>query len=58
MEHDYITAGKIAFEAMELGKSLIKKDASLLDVTKAIEEKIFSSNGKLAFPVNISKSKH
>ena len=47
-------AGKIAAEALQFGKTLIKKDASLLDVTKKIEEKIAQLGGKPAFPVQVS----
>jgi methionyl aminopeptidase len=47
-------AGKIAAEARDFGASLIKKDASLLDVTKRIEEKILKLGGEMAFPPQIS----
>jgi len=47
-------AGKIAAEARNFGASLIKKDASLLDVTKKIEEKILKLGGEMAFPPQIS----
>ena len=51
---NYEKAGQIAREVLESGKSLIKKDASLLDVTKKVEAKIFELNAKPAFPVQIS----
>ena len=51
---DYIKAGKISAEALEYGKSLIKKGNSLLDATEKIENKIFALGGKPAFPVQIS----
>ncbi|MAG08336.1 type II methionyl aminopeptidase [Candidatus Woesearchaeota archaeon] len=51
---NYEKAGQIAREVLEYGKSLIKKDASLLDVTKKVEAKIFELNAKPAFPVQIS----
>ncbi|MBS3095539.1 type II methionyl aminopeptidase [Candidatus Woesearchaeota archaeon] len=54
MESDYLKAGKIASDAIVLGKKLIKEGALLLDVTCAIEEEIFKHEAKLAFPVNIS----
>ena len=47
-------AGKIAAEARDYAKNLVKKDKSLLEVTEKIEEKIFQLNGKPAFPVQIS----
>ena len=47
-------ACKIAAEAREYGKSLIKPGASLLDVTEKIEAKIFDLGGFLAFPSQIS----
>ncbi len=50
----YIKAGKIAREAREYGKSLIKIGASLLEVSDKIEKKIFELGGKLAFPTQIS----
>ena len=50
----YIKAGKIASEAREYGKSLIKVGASLLEVSDKIEKKILELGGKLAFPAQIS----
>ena len=47
-------AGKIAAEARDYGISLIKKDASLLEVTKKVEEKIIKLGGEMAFPPQIS----
>jgi methionyl aminopeptidase len=47
-------AGRTAAEALESGKSLIKKGASLLDTTKKIEEKIVKLGGNMAFPPQIS----
>jgi methionyl aminopeptidase len=47
-------AGHIASKALAHGKALIKPGASLLEVTKKIEEFIHSEGGELAFPVNIS----
>jgi len=47
-------AGKIAAAALQHGKSLIKVDATVLDVTNAVEEKISSMNGGFAFPPQIS----
>ncbi len=51
---DWEKAGRIAAESLEYGKHLIKKDASLIEVTEKIEEKIFNLGGKPAFPVQIS----
>lgn len=50
----YKKAGKIAAEVLEYGKGLIKKDASLLDVTEKIESKISELGVKPAFPAQIS----
>ena len=47
-------AGRIAAQALEYGKGLIKKDASLLEVCDKIEEKVLELGGNLAFPVQIS----
>lgn len=47
-------AGKIAGEALEYGKKLVKPGISLLEVADKIEEKIIKSGAKPAFPVNIS----
>jgi len=51
---DYKKAGKIAAEALQFGKKLIKEDAFLRDVTKKTEEFILNQGGKPAFPVQIS----
>ena len=50
----YVEAGKIASEAREYGKSLIKAGASLLEVSDKTEKKILELGGKLAFPAQIS----
>jgi len=50
----YIKAGRIAAEAREYGKGLIKVGASLLEVTEKIEQKIVSLGGEFAFPPQIS----
>jgi len=54
VKQDFIKAGKISAEALEYGKSLIKKGNSLLETTELIEKKIFELGGKPAFPVQIS----
>ena len=51
---DWKKAGEIAAEAREYGKTLIKENASLLEITEKIEKKIFQLKGKPAFPVQIS----
>ena len=53
-KQDFINAGRISAEALEYGKSLIKKGNKFLDVTEQIEKKIFELGGKPAFPVQIS----
>lgn len=50
----YKKAGKIAAEVLAYGKGLIKKDASLLDVTEKTEAKILELGAKPAFPVQMS----
>lgn len=50
----YKKAGKIAAEAMEYGKGLIKKGNLLVDAADKIEKKIFELGAKPAFPVQIS----
>src|SRR3989338_9068304 len=52
--NDFIKAGRITAEALEYGKSLIKKGSKILDVTEQIEKKIYEMGGKPAFPVRIS----
>ncbi len=47
-------AGKIAAEALEYGKSLVKEGAKLLDVSDLIEKKIAELGGNPAFPAQIS----
>ena len=49
-----VKAGRIAHDAIELGRELIKPGASLLDVSDKIESFIISSGGFPAFPVQIS----
>jgi len=51
---DWEKAGKIASEAREFGRKLIKEGVSLLEVTEKIEDKIISLGGKLAFPTQFS----
>ena len=47
-------SGKIASEALQYAKTLIKPGASLLEVTNKIEDKIKELGGEPAFPVQIS----
>jgi methionyl aminopeptidase len=50
----YVRAGKIAAEALQYGKSLIKVGTKVIDVLDAVEEKILSDGGEIAFPAQIS----
>ncbi|WP_455391613.1 type II methionyl aminopeptidase [[Eubacterium] cellulosolvens] len=50
----YRQAGRIAREAREFGKTLIKEDVSLLEVAIKIEELIVKRGARVAFPVNIA----
>ena len=52
--NDYEKAGKIAGEALDYGKGLIKVGAKLLDVADKIEDKIKKLGGECAFPAQIS----
>jgi methionyl aminopeptidase len=51
---NYVEAGRIAAQALEYGKKLIKVGASMLEVTEAVEKKIFELGGEFAFPPQIS----
>ncbi len=51
---DWKKAGKIAAQALEYGKGLIKPGARLLEVSELIEKKIEELGGKPAFPAQIS----
>jgi len=50
----YRQAGKIAAQVLDYGKNLIKKNASLLEVTEKIEARILELGAKPAFPVQLS----
>lgn len=50
----YLQAGRIAAEALDFGRTLVKRDAKVLDIATKIEEKIKTLGGEPAFPVNIS----
>ena len=54
VKNDYIKAGKIAAEALEYGKSLIKKGNIIVDVCNKVDEKIVSLGAEPAFPSQIS----
>ncbi|MBI2507874.1 type II methionyl aminopeptidase [Candidatus Woesearchaeota archaeon] len=51
---DYKKAGKIAAEALQFGKKLVKEDALLREVTRKTEDFIYKQGGRLAFPAQIS----
>ncbi len=53
-KQDFIKAGKISAEALEYGKSLIRKGNSLLEATELIEKKIYELGAKPAFPVQFA----
>ncbi|MBW2974443.1 type II methionyl aminopeptidase [Candidatus Woesearchaeota archaeon] len=50
----YRKAGRIAAEALEYGKGLIKKEARVLDVCNKVEQKIEELGAKPAFPAQVS----
>ncbi|NOZ82013.1 MAG: type II methionyl aminopeptidase, partial [Candidatus Micrarchaeota archaeon] len=54
MLEKYLLAGKIAREALEYGKKLIRPGKRLLDIAERVEARIVELGGKPAFPVNIS----
>ena len=51
---DWDKSGLIAGTALEFGRKLIKRGTKMWDVTLAVEEKIKSLGGDLAFPVQIN----
>ncbi len=51
---DWETAGKIAAEARDYAKSLVKIDTGVLEVTEKVEKRIIELGGNLAFPLNVS----
>ncbi|MFH0987002.1 MAG: type II methionyl aminopeptidase [Candidatus Micrarchaeota archaeon] len=51
---NYIKAGKIAREALEVGRGMIKPGARLFEMAEQIEAMIINEGAELAFPVNIS----
>lgn len=53
-KNNFIKAGRISAEALEYGKSLIKKGNSIFDATGKIENKILELGGKPAFPVQFA----
>ncbi|MBU5557793.1 MAG: type II methionyl aminopeptidase [Candidatus Aenigmatarchaeota archaeon] len=50
----YLNAGRIAAQALQYGRGLIKEGNKIVDIVEAVERKIESLGGKPAFPVNIS----
>jgi methionyl aminopeptidase len=50
----YVKAGKIAAEALQHGKSLIKPGVLVVDVLDQVEEKIIELGGEIAFPAQAS----
>lgn len=50
----YIEAGRIAAQALEYGRGLVKPGVSILDTANRIEARIVELGGQPAFPVNIS----
>jgi len=50
----YRKAGSIAAQALNYGKSLIRKGASIVSIADSIEAKIKELGGQLAFPVQLS----
>ena len=53
-KRDMILAGKIAGQARDYGKSLIKEDALVVDILDKVEDFITSKGAGIAFPAQIS----
>ena len=51
---DWDKSGLIAGTALEFGRKMIKPGVRVLDVTLAVEKKIFDMGGELAFPAQIN----
>lgn len=47
-------AGKIAAEALEFSETIVKENATLLEINNKIEEFIIKKGAKPAFPINLS----
>ena len=47
-------AGKIAGEAIQFSETIVKENATLLDINNKIEEFIIKKGAKHAFPINLS----
>ena len=50
---NYVKAGEIAKEVKAFARDFIKPGMKLIDIAKAIDEKIFELGGEPAFPVNL-----
>ena len=50
----YLSAGKIAAEARDIGVNLIKPGIKFIEVAEKVESKILDSGAALSFPVNIA----
>lgn len=50
----YVSAGRIATQALEYGRSLIQPGNKVVDILEKVEAKILQLGGRLAFPVQIS----
>jgi methionyl aminopeptidase len=46
---NYLLAGRIAAEARDYGKSLIRSGVSFLEVAESVESKILEKNAGIAF---------
>ena len=56
VNEDFIKAGKIVAQAREYGRTLIKENASVLEIAEKVEKKILDLGGKIAFPVDVSSN--
>ena len=55
---DFKKAGKIAGRARDFGASLIKEDASVLEILDAVESFIIKQDAGIAFPAQMSLNKY
>lgn len=51
---NYIKAGEISKKVKEYVKTIVKKDAPILEIAEKIESRIKELEGEIAFPTNIS----
>ena len=53
-KQDYLQAGKIVAQGLQLGRELIKPEANILEILLEIEQHILDEGAEIAFPAQIS----